>query len=74
MVKVSWSTAEDALITQVLREQKIMGCQAESGWKKQAWVAIKNSRRSTLKWTRQLAKLRIITEMYIVSKLYFDWN
>ena len=39
MVKVSWSTAEDALITCVLREQKIMGCQAESRWKKQAWVA-----------------------------------
>ena len=39
MVKVLWSTAEDATITRVLREQKTMGSQAESRWKKHAWVA-----------------------------------
>jgi hypothetical protein len=35
-----WSSADDAILVNTLQKQKLLGFQAENGWKPQAWSAV----------------------------------
>ena len=38
-----WSSADDAIVVNTLRKQKLLGFQAENGWKPLAWSAVANA-------------------------------
>jgi hypothetical protein len=44
-----WSSADDAILVNTLRKQKLLGFQAENGWKPQAWSTAADCQNSGLR-------------------------
>ena len=38
--RCSWTDADDAIVVQILRQQKEAGNQSGAGWKNQVWTAV----------------------------------
>lgn len=45
--RCSWSDAENAILVKVLTEQKLLGNQADSGWKAIVWKAVADALESS---------------------------